>query len=206
MKSLDQYSKFFLKDQLIFSQGEIGKEMYIVKKGRVRIELNVNNEKKVIGYIEEGDFFGEMAIIDNNPRTAYAVADEDTELIFCNKNRFYRLIETSPEFAIKVVKRLSSRLREANDRFKNVSSTSKVGLFATVLSYLSSKHRDEFKLEDLYSFLHKDGVVYSDSEIADIIKFLSSNMIIDIKNNIVKVTIDFRVIEIIKNIVNFLSF
>jgi len=146
-----------------------------------------------------------MAIIDNSPRTATAIAECATELITCNKNRFYRLIETSPEFAIKIVRRLSSRLREANDRFKNLASSSKVGLFLTILSYLSSKIKEEITRESINSHLHKDGILYSEDEINNMINFFISSMIIEEKDETIKVVSDFKTLEIIKSVVKFLS-
>jgi CRP-like cAMP-binding protein len=122
--ALEKYITKYPADSIIFEEGAVGSEMFIVKKGKIEIEISIKTgdelEVKSLGFIEEGDFFGEMSIIENSPRSARAIAREETELVVLNKNRFYRLIEHSPEFAIKIVRRLSSRLKDANNRTKEV--------------------------------------------------------------------------------------
>ena len=135
--SLEKYTHNYLANTIIFNEGDEGSEMFVVKEGKVLIEITIKTKEgaiqKSLGEILPGDYFGEMSIIDNSPRSARAVALTDTTLIALNKNRFYNLIENSPEFAIKIVRKLSSRLKDANDRMKDVVKQKKksgiVGLF-----------------------------------------------------------------------------
>ena len=91
----------------IFQEGEPGTEMYVVLKGDV--ELSVGG--KIIASVGKGGILGEMAIIDNNPRSATAYARTDCELIVINEERFLALVHERPGFAIEVMKVLVGRLR-----------------------------------------------------------------------------------------------
>lgn len=149
--SLEKYTHNYLANSIIFNEGDEGSEMFVVKKGKVLIEITIKTKEgpiqKPLGEILPGDYFGEMSIIDNSPRSARAVALTDTTLVSLNKNRFYNLIENSPEFAIKMVRKLSSRLKDANDRTKNaIKQKKKSGIVGLLLQYIE---KDEVETPDL---------------------------------------------------------
>jgi CRP/FNR family cyclic AMP-dependent transcriptional regulator len=91
----------------IFSAGDTGDEMYVVKSGDV--ELIVKG--KVVETVSTDGFFGEMALIEDGPRTASAVAKTDCVLIPINERRFEFMVHEVPLFAVEVMKGLSRRLR-----------------------------------------------------------------------------------------------
>ena len=97
----------FLSGAKIFQEGEVGTKMYVVLKGEV--ELSVRG--KVIANVGKGGILGEMAIIDNDPRSATAYAKTDCELIVMDEERFLSLVHQKPDFAIAVMKVLVKRLR-----------------------------------------------------------------------------------------------
>ena len=99
---------------LIVRENDIGDEMYIVKKGKIEIFKETNGEKNSIAFLGEKSFFGEMAILEDAPRSASAKAIEDSALIIINKECFRQAILEYPDIAFEVLKALSSRLREAN--------------------------------------------------------------------------------------------
>ena len=73
---------------LIFSQGDLGTEMFIIVEGEVEIIKHINDESHVLSHLEKGDFFGEMALLENVPRTADAIAKTDVKAILINGSRF----------------------------------------------------------------------------------------------------------------------
>jgi CRP/FNR family transcriptional regulator, cyclic AMP receptor protein len=100
---------------IIFSEGEIGRNMYVILDGEVEIRKKTGkNSHKVLVSLKAGDFFGEMAIIENKPRTATAVAKVTSSLIALDTDAFYTMVEKSSDFAVKMIKTLSSRLRKAD--------------------------------------------------------------------------------------------
>jgi len=105
----------FKKGQVIFKQGEAGDKMYIIKRGRVRIEMQTG-EKKILKVGEFGpqEFFGEMILFGNLIRTATARALEDTEVISINKQLMQRQFSKLPSWFTTMFKTLIERLRKTD--------------------------------------------------------------------------------------------
>ena len=72
----------------LFKEGDPGDTMYIIQKGRIKITKRVNNVEKILMVLGKGDFFGEMALIRQTPRTATATAIDTCELLTFNRNGF----------------------------------------------------------------------------------------------------------------------
>lgn len=99
----------------IFSEGELGTEMYIVADGEVHICKRLGADTHVLSRLEKGDFFGEMAVLENAARTADAVANTDVKLILINGSQFDEMIRKNPEIAVRIMRKYARRLREANE-------------------------------------------------------------------------------------------
>lgn len=107
------YSCAFNAGDTVFSEGQDGAEMYIIQTGEVEI-LKRNEGKQVrLALLEEGDFFGEMAILEDLPRTASARAATDCTLVRIDRGTFDQLVRHDPEIAIRMLRKLSFRLRQA---------------------------------------------------------------------------------------------
>jgi CRP-like cAMP-binding protein len=104
----------------IFSEGDLGTTMYIVQSGKVRLFRLVDGAKRVHGTMEKGDFFGEMSILEGMPRTIAAEAVEDAELIEINSMTFDKMIKGNIEIAIRMLRKLSIRLRDAERRIEEL--------------------------------------------------------------------------------------
>jgi hypothetical protein len=100
--------------ELIYKEGDAGAEMYIVQSGAVEIARNLGGKDHVVAVMEKGDFFGEMSILEGLPRAASARALEDSELIEITSAVFDRMIRGNIEIAVRMLRKLSSRLQEAN--------------------------------------------------------------------------------------------
>ena len=104
-----QFSKFLSKimyknNTVLFKQGDKGTELYIVHKGSVAMSINtVSGDEKELARFGTGDFFGEMSIIDNAPRSATCRVRAGTELLRMKKDAFFRIMKTFPKIAIKVM-------------------------------------------------------------------------------------------------------
>ena len=97
--------QYFPAHYKLFEKGILGSAMYILKSGMVRIY----NEEGELASLGEGDFFGEMALIENQPRMASAETLSDCEVFVLNKEDFALLMQKSPETAKKVQEAYSSR-------------------------------------------------------------------------------------------------
>ncbi|HEX6852356.1 MAG TPA: cyclic nucleotide-binding domain-containing protein [Candidatus Polarisedimenticolaceae bacterium] len=111
----------------IFTEGDLGTTMYIVQSGKVRLFRMVDGAKRVHGTMEKGDFFGEMSILEGLPRTISAEAVDDAELIEINSITFDKMIKGNIEIAIRMLRKLSIRLRDAERKIEQLQSAESRG-------------------------------------------------------------------------------
>jgi CRP/FNR family cyclic AMP-dependent transcriptional regulator len=100
----------FKAGDVIFREGDPAKDLYIVKSGQVEIRLG----NRLLDTLPELSIFGEMALIDHNPRSATAVAATDTTLVPVDEKQFLFLVSRTPYFALNVMRVLAQRLRISN--------------------------------------------------------------------------------------------
>ena len=114
--------KVYQKSDVIFEENTCGNEMYILKSGKVRLALGDTKQGADVGCIEQpGEFFGEMALIDNSPRSATAIADEDnTELEVLDRRGLLEMIREQPQFALQLMSELCKRVRVGNTLYLEV--------------------------------------------------------------------------------------
>lgn len=113
----------YAQDMRIISEGERGDDLFLVLEGSVRVTKNTpEGLQHVIGLIREGDFFGEMALLDSLPRSASVYAHEAVELALIPRTAIAAIFEERPRTAYRMVRTfaevLSFRLRETNDRLR----------------------------------------------------------------------------------------
>lgn len=113
MKSKSAGSVQAKEGQLIITEGELEKEMYIIEEGKVEIVKRVGKGERQLRVLEPGDFFGEMAILDDQPRSASARAITDCKLLLIDPSTFDQMLRQYPEIAVRMLRKLSQRLREA---------------------------------------------------------------------------------------------
>jgi CRP-like cAMP-binding protein len=96
----------------VFDEGDPGTEMYVVQSGSVEIVKSVHGDEKLLSTLEKGDFFGEMSILEDVPRTARARAKTDCELVRIDQSTFDEMLRNNGEIAVRMLRKLSRRLRE----------------------------------------------------------------------------------------------
>jgi CRP-like cAMP-binding protein len=109
------------KDTIIFFEGDPGNRCYVILKGEVRIsKLIPNIGEEALAVLKAGDYFGEMALIDNFPRSAHAIANTDIEVLAINKTDLDKVLIADRELGYKLLwtftRTLSKRLRETNEK------------------------------------------------------------------------------------------
>jgi len=119
-RSLQRYEK----SEVIFEQGSTGSEMYLIHKGRVLLSVRQDETQRIpLAVLNPGDFFGEMALVDDSPRSATASAvEDDTELIVMDRPRFLFMVRQQPEFALSLMHTLCRRLRDMDKRLPSEGS------------------------------------------------------------------------------------
>jgi len=104
--------------QEIFKEGERGDGVYVVKEGQVEISGRLGQDARLVfSLVGPGDVFGEMAVIENKPRSACAVARPETTVYFIPRAEMLALVERSPALALALLREISHRLREFNRQY-----------------------------------------------------------------------------------------
>ena len=114
---LGKVARIFQDLEVIFKEGNYGDEMYIVHSGTVKLVKQSPAGEIVIATIQPGEFFGEMALVDNAPRSVSAVAGTDqTRLLALDRDKFLFLVSHQPAFALTIMHVLCQRIRAMNER------------------------------------------------------------------------------------------
>lgn len=104
-------ARAFASGQVIFNAGDVAREFFVIRKGRVTVRLG----NRTLDTLGEGEVFGEMALIDAGPRSATVVAETDCVVTPVSEKQFLFMISEAPYFGLSVMRVLVERLRRANE-------------------------------------------------------------------------------------------
>jgi CRP-like cAMP-binding protein len=113
-----KFGKSFPRGTVLCHEGEPGREMFIIQKGRVQVRKKVGSTEKVLAELSEGEFFGEMALLLEMDRSATVEAIEDSKILVIRPDAFESLLKNSPEIALKMLKKMALRLRALDDKLE----------------------------------------------------------------------------------------
>jgi CRP-like cAMP-binding protein len=117
-KRLD-FAVDYATGEIIFSEGDLGTEMFIIQQGKVQILKRFRGEDQELAELGQGDFFGEMSILEDLPRTATARAGSDCKVLRINGTTFDSMLRKNPEIAVRMMRKLSRRLRETDNLLRS---------------------------------------------------------------------------------------
>lgn len=113
-----RFAKKYSSGQVIISEFEPGESFYLIQKGTVQLVKCVNDQNKNLDILKPGEFFGEMAILDNSPRSATCLAVGNVQCLEFNKSNFELLITGNPQIALNILKLFCKRIYDQKRRFK----------------------------------------------------------------------------------------
>lgn len=150
--------------QPVFSKRQDSDAMYIVLSGRIKIFTNSSSKKrKTFAYLKEGEFFGEMSLLDGGTRTASAQAVEPSRLLVIRKKDFQRLLSRDPKLALYLLQTVSERLRRANEEIEGLLFRNILGRVAKAILELAKKSGEP----DGPALILKER--YTQQELADVV-------------------------------------
>ena len=123
---LEDYGRVrtFADGEIIFSEGEPGREMYVVREGKVRVFATVQGRETTLAVLNKSDFFGEMSLLTGKPRSASAKAAGDVQLLAVDKAQFDHLIEAP--LVRMMLERMSERIFDVDRRLEELSAQDQI--------------------------------------------------------------------------------
>ena len=123
LETKGEMMRSYPKDTMIFSECQSGSDMYIVQTGSVKIVKVVDNEEIMLALLKKGDIFGEMALLDNKPRSACAIAHEDCSAMVINRSNFDQMVTTQPQLVARLTTMFAERLWSMYRQLANTQLT-----------------------------------------------------------------------------------
>lgn len=131
----------FSAGQIIFHHGDPGGLLYIITKGKVKITHSTpDGQEAMLAIFGSGDFFGELALLDDSPRSATIEALEATETITLHRDDFIRFIRSNPGFSLHVLKTLAQHIRRLNSQISDIFFLDLPARLARQLLHLAEQH------------------------------------------------------------------
>ncbi len=175
--NLDQpkegFSRTFAHNTFVFCEHEPGNELYIIQSGKVKITKIVAEKEVMLAVLNPGDIFGEMAILDNKPRSASAIAEGTVTMFAVNRQNFEGMVTKQPQLATKLITLLAERIWLIYRQLANILLKDPTGrLYDTLLTQLlkhkieirkAAKHIFDFGLSDLLKMTGLDPVSHRDA-------------------------------------------
>jgi len=187
-----RYGRIYQAGEVIVREGDVGETMFIIQEGEVRIHKRIRDRETTLAVLKAGDFFGEMAIIDREPRSASASAVGPAKVLILSKDIFESQIKTNPKIIMSILRKMSERLRAADRQIKTLLMRDNHSRVTGTLLLLMSKRGSPSEqgvmmdrketLEELVSMtglpLEKTEEVLETLRRAGIVKFENNVMIV----------------------------
>ncbi|VAW97845.1 cAMP-binding proteins - catabolite gene activator and regulatory subunit of cAMP-dependent protein kinases [hydrothermal vent metagenome] len=138
----------FPKNSVIINEGDSSGSLYIILKGRVTVFLSDENGKEVILNSQgEGSYFGELALVDDDKRSASVVTAEKSTFIVISKADFKKVLSSNPELAFNLIRGLTHRVRDLTDNVRSLALLDVYGRVAKTLLSLAEEKEDELVID-----------------------------------------------------------
>ncbi len=145
-------SRTFDEETMIFCECQPGSEMYIIQKGQVKITKIVDDNEVLLAVLKAGDMFGEMALLENKPRSASAIALAGTHILCVNRQNFNQMVSTQPQLITRLTTTLADRIWLMYKQLANTAIKDSVSRMYDMLSIQLEKLRVVFQPGKQYVF------------------------------------------------------
>jgi len=150
-ESTPDLMRIYPRDTMIFSECQRGAEMFIIQDGKVKITKVVNGEEVTLAVLKKGDMFGEMALLENKPRSASAVADEECRLMTVNRQNFDQMVSTQAQLIAKLTTTLAERLWSMSRQLSNAQIIDPVSKLLDMLALQVEKAKINLDSKSAYT-------------------------------------------------------
>ena len=132
--------KNYPKDTTLVAENEMGETLYMILTGRVKVtNIGPDGKEVILSVLGHGEFFGEMSLLDREPRSANVVTMEKTEMMLLRRKEFLNLLENNKEILSRLLATISGRLRHANAQIRSLALLDVLGRIARLLLESAAK-------------------------------------------------------------------
>jgi len=201
LAAFGRFSRTFHQGEIIFSEFELGDTFYLIQTGRVQLVKLVGDLERTLDILNPSEMFGEMAILEDSPRSATAVALEEVKVLEFNSQNFEILLLGNPQIALKLLKMFCKRIYDSKRRFMILTLPDPQAKIADVFLMLDETQPDIDKTTERREFKTTvEGVAHwagmSLNEVRDVLGHFANQRRIEIYPDRI----------IVKNINDFLRF
>lgn len=144
LAQLEQQSvlRKYSKNTVLVTEGDESSHLYIIRKGTLSAYLNNEEGRQVnLNYMQDGDYFGELSLLDGQPRSASVITLTECEVLLLSKASVQRLMQEYPDFALLMITELTRRVRELTDSVKDMALLDVYGRVSAALEKLSDHNK-----------------------------------------------------------------
>ena len=157
--------KRFPKNAIVFSRGDESDSLYIVRSGKVKAIIHDEEGREIVlAVIGEGEYFGEMGVLDGVPRSATIVTQEPTEMLVIRRNEFKKLLSANPDMALNLIAVVLQRLRRADQKIESLGLRYVHGRVANLLMQSAEPQGREWVVKEKMTHQEIANVVGSSRE------------------------------------------
>jgi len=170
------------KNTILISKGDQSDQLFVVLKGKLKVSITDASGKEIImSLLGAGDYFGEMAMIDGESRSATIVTTQASEVLTISRDDFHRTLMSSPELMFELLKVLARKVRIATDKLESLAFEDVYGRLVKLLIQLARPHEDVWIVEDRLTHQEIANMIGSSREmVTRILKALTSGGYISI--------------------------
>ena len=148
----NEMSRVYPVESMIFCECQPGAELYIIQKGQVKITKIVDNNEVLLAVLKAGDMFGEMALLENKPRSASAIGLEGAQLLAVNRQNFNQMVSTQPQLIARLTTTLADRIWLLYKQLANTLITDPIDRMYDMLVIQLEKLKIPFQASKAYTF------------------------------------------------------
>lgn len=182
-------ARTYSKGSVIINEGEDAISLYVIVSGGIKVSMDNEDGKEIILNSQgPGEYFGEMALIDDQPRSASIVTTEKSKFLIINKPAFHHILEKHPNIAIGLLKNLSKRIRSLSDNVKSLALMDVYGRLAKMLLNMAKEKDGRLVIEQKLTQQDIASRIGSSREmVARILKDLANGGYISIENKYITI-------------------
>ena len=133
----------YTRNSIIISEGDVSDSLYLVNKGEIKIYISDQNGREIqLNTLGPGDYFGELSLLDQKPRSASAITVCDSELSVISSSALMRCLNKSPDMAIRMLQSLAKAMRDATELQRGLALMDVYGRLRKTLLSLSRRVND----------------------------------------------------------------